>query len=83
MALKGLDWHREEINACLGIGKLDTVVLNVLPAEISYLRHPAARQQKQAEGGYCRGHLFFGLAQDLAQPLGLFRRQERSRLCSL
>ena len=50
--------------------------IDVVPAQVPYLRHSAAGQQKQAEGGYCRGHLFLGLAQDLAQPLGLFRRQE-------
>ena len=72
----GLGPERHDPPSSLRVGELDAVVLDVFPAQELDLREPAAGQQQEAEGGDRRGHLALGLAEDLAQALGLFGRQE-------
>ena len=54
MALKGLDWHRGEINACLSIGQpeLAGVEIDMLPSQLLYLGQPAAGQHQEADGRF-------------------------------
>ena len=73
MSLNGIDWPGRKDKACLCIGQLDAIVLDVFSMQALDLGKPAACQQQQAEGGDGRGHLAFGLAEDFAQTLGLLR----------
>ena len=66
----GLGPERHDPPSSLRVRQLDAVVFDMLPAEELDLRQAAARQQQQAEGGDRGRHLGFGLAEDLAQPLG-------------
>ena len=62
--------------ASLGVPQLDAIVLDVFPAQELEFRETAAGQLQQAEDRDGQGHLGFGFAEDLAQPLRLLGRQE-------
>ena len=51
MALKGLDWHRREINACLSVPQIDGVVADIAPAEIEHFTPAASGERQQPDGG--------------------------------
>ena len=46
MALKGLDWHREEINACLTVPEMEFCFAILGPLECQDFRLPASGQEK-------------------------------------
>ena len=79
----GLGAEGDDPSSSLGVRQLDAIVLDVFPAQELDLRKSAACQQQQAEGGDGRRHFILGLAQDLAQTLGLLGRQEPLALALL
>ena len=74
----GLGAERHSAPARLRVGQLDAVVPDVVPAQGLDFRQAAAGEQRKADRGDGGRHLRLRLAQDLAQPFRLLRREEPS-----